>query len=194
MRITAGNLKNKEVLAKKKTHIKPTSSRVREAIFNLLNHGKFLSNLEILNDENPSIIENRVIADIFCGTGILGFEALSRGAKKVVFIDQSPESLQIARSNANSLGVSEKCNFIQSDATNLINCNIEIDLVFLDPPYNKNLVIPTLKSIVKNNWIKKGGLVMAEHGKLDKIEEISGLSLIDNREYNNTRLAFFKAI
>ncbi len=194
MRITAGNLKNKEVLAKKKTHIKPTSSRVREAIFNLLSHGKFLSELEIINDENPNIVENRIIADIFCGTGILGFEAISRGAKKVVFIDQNTESLQIARSNASKLGVIEKCNFIQADATNLINCNIEIDLVFLDPPYNKNLVTPTLKSIVKNNWIKKGGLIMAEHGKLDKIEEISGLQQIDYREYNNTRLAFFKAI
>ncbi len=194
MRITAGNLKNKEVLAKKKTHIKPTSSRVRMAVFNLLNHGKFLHKIDIINDENPSIVQDRIIADIFCGTGILGFEALSRGAKKVIFIDQSGESLQIARGNAAKLGVSDRCMFIQSDSTNLLKCTTEVDLVLMDPPYDQNLVMPALKSIAASGWIKNGGLVIAEHGKKDKVESTETFELLDEREYNNTRLSFFKKI
>lgn len=194
MRITAGSLRFKEVVAKKNTHIKPTSGKVREAVFNLLAHGKFLSQIDILTDENPSIINDRVIADIYCGTGILGFEAISRGAKRVIFIDQNEESLSIARKNAANLGVSEKCTFIHSDATRLIKCTTEIDLVLMDPPYNKSLVMPTLKNIAESGWIKNGGLIVAEHGKTDKAESTEEFELIDQRVYNNTRLSFFKSV
>lgn len=164
------------------------------AVFNLLAHGKFLHKIDILTEENPSMVQDRIIADIFCGTGILGFEALSRGAKKVVFIDENGESLQTAKTNALNLGVIDQCIFIQSDATNLIRCTIEVDMVLMDPPYNQNLVTPTLESIAKSGWVKKGGLVVAEYGKKDIVKTPESFELLDEREYNNTRLSFFKRI
>ena len=79
MRITGGTLKGKEVISKKKrhVHIRPTSGKVREALFNMLKHGRFLKEIDLISEDGRSIIEGRVIADIFCGTGILGFESSS---------------------------------------------------------------------------------------------------------------------
>jgi 16S rRNA (guanine966-N2)-methyltransferase len=194
MRITAGSLKNKEVLSfkdKDKT-VRPTSSKVREAVFNLLRHGRFLSEVDFLDDENPNLIENRVIADIFCGTGIVAFEALSRGASKVILVDQNDQSLQTARANAKSLAVSEKCVFLKANALQLPTAIYECDVIFLDPPYNIGILNPSIECLIKNKWLKKGGIIIAEHSKTEEVKDNEKLQKLDYRKYNNTSVTILK--
>ena len=194
MRITAGKYKNKLILSykDKKGELRPTSSKVRQAVFNLLAHGKFLRELDFITEENPSLIHGRVVADIYCGTGIMGFEAASRGAAKLLFVDMNGRTLDVTKENAANLGMSRECIFTRGDATMLPSAPAKADVIFMDPPYEAGLIPPTLKSLVKNGWLRDGGVVIAEHSKRDVIEGVEPFVLLDKREYNNTILSIFK--
>ena len=194
MRITAGKFKNKEILSyrDKKGELRPTSSKVRQAVFNLLQHGKFLRQVDFITEETPNLIDGRVIADIYCGTGIMGFEAASRGASNLLFVDMNGQTLDVARKNAANLKLFDECRFIKADATKLPRAPMKADVIFMDPPYEMKLAPPTLISLRENGWLRDGGVVIVEHSKREDIEAPEGFVLLDKKDYNNTFLSIFK--
>ena len=190
MRITAGDLKGKEVLSKKNEKtIRPTSGRVREAIFNLLKHGKFLQWDEM---EEDNILKGKNVVDIYSGTGILGFEAISRGAGSVTLIDKNDISLSLAKKTAEKFGLENQVNYLKANATNLPVANLKADIVFMDPPYDKNLVKPTMKSLVNAGWLNENAIIVAEHSKKENLKSWRPFDMVDQRKYNNTSVTIFR--
>ena len=163
-----------------KAHLRPTSDRVRESLFNLLAHGDY-----------PEIEGARVL-DLFAGTGALGFEALSRGASRVVFIDDGPAARGLIRQNIDTLGVIGQTKLWRRDATRLGPCRGEpFDLIFADPPYGKGIGIAALNSARAGGWIAPGALVVLEESGSAEVTYPEGLELRDDRIYGETRLLIF---
>ena len=127
MRIISGSLKSKKILTNKNFQYRPTTSKNREAIFNTISNLKFFKQYDILRDS--------VFLDMFCGSGIMGIEAISRGAKKVYFIDNNAEQLKLLTHNINLLNIQEKTKIIRSDIKFLPIADIKFDIIFIDPPY-----------------------------------------------------------
>jgi 16S rRNA (guanine966-N2)-methyltransferase len=148
MRVIAGKYKGATILSPKNKGIRPTSSMLREAIFNIL------MNLGVIEDAN--------VVDVCCGTGALGIEALSRGAKKAVFIDGSSEHLKLAWDNISHIKAQDNAVMIRSAAENLPPAREEFDLIFLDPPYFKGVADKALNSLVNNGWLKNGAIIVVE--------------------------------
>lgn len=154
--------------------IRPTSDKVRESLFNIL----------------QLKVPNAKFLDLFCGTGAMGIEALSRGAKKVVFNDFSRESLTLLKKNLEKVKVEEDYEIVNFDAVNFLrNTTEKFDVIFLDPPYKSELKNKCLPFI--NGALNDGGIAILE----DEIEfkgEIEGLVKYDKRKYGRVHLTFFK--
>jgi 16S rRNA (guanine966-N2)-methyltransferase len=165
---------------------------VREAVFNLLIHGKFLKHEEFLRDDNPSILESRKVVDIFCGTGALGIEALSRGAEHVTFVDQDPKILSITRRNIQNLGEDSSASFIRSDSTKLPHAPMKHDLAFVDPPYHSGTAHVALESLQRQGWLKSGAVVVVEHSKREDLKIPAHFHIIDERNYNVTSITLLQ--
>jgi 16S rRNA (guanine966-N2)-methyltransferase len=186
MRISGGKYVNKKIITHSKNvntdvEFKATMEKTRQAIFNIINHAEFIP---------ENFLRDAVVADIFCGSGSFGLEALSRGAKKAVFIDESPKQLEVARLNVESINETQNAQFIRADATNLPPMNTKCRIVYLDPPYNKNMAIKTLKSIVKSGILADEHLIVAETSKLEDIEDFDNIKVLDVRLYGKTKLTF----
>lgn len=155
MRIIAGKLRHQILLdSSKYKELHPTTDRNRQALFNVFTNGNFL------NDINFSLVDANVL-DLCCGTGAIGFEAISRGAKHLTAIDNNYEHLTIAKKNAQKLKISNNCNFILADAIKLPVCNENFDLIFIDPPYSFNYQI-IFEELSKKLYFKKNQLVVVE--------------------------------
>ena len=184
MRVIGGKWKSRKINSLYKASynpfIRPTADRVKENIFNIL---------ENLEAGNP-ILGARVL-DIFCGTGAMGIEAISRGASFCSFIDYSLISKQITEENINILCCKKETKFLLRNSMNLGVCPYEkYNLIFLDPPYKKNLLSKTIQNLCKFGWIDKNAILIVEK---DKDEEFNfKLQLIDNRIYGNTEILFLK--
>ncbi len=197
MRLTGGSLKGKSIFSHTEKTMRPTTSMVRESIFNILRHGKFLHEDDFITPphytQGTSLTENATILDIFCGTGVLGYEALSRGATACTFIDQNKRTLELARDNATQLGVAEQARFMRSDSTALPRAAAPVDIVFMDPPYGMALVKPALASLQQNGWLHRGTVLVVEQDKRDAVTEAEGFALLDNRTHDKTRLVIYQA-
>lgn len=176
MRIIAGKHKGRRIeLGKDNSTIRPTSQMAREAIFNILCHGKF--------GLNGHSFDGKHVADMFCGTGALGLEALSRGAESCLFIDQSRESLAIAKRNAAHMQEEDSVHFFGTDATRLPKARQAYDVIFLDPPYFSKLLPACLKSILEGGWLSEDGLIVVEHDNKETLTLPEGFELVDGRRY-----------
>lgn len=186
MRIIAGKYKGRKIEFGKDLNpaIRPTSDFAREAIFNILTHGR--------HGLNGHTFEDKAVLDVFCGTGAFGLEALSRGAAQVTFIDSARDSLSIARHNVERLGEQASAEFLFSDATQLPKARRPYDLIFLDPPYYKNLVPPSLKSLQSGGWIAKDGVLIAEHDEKEKLELPAEFTSLDSRRYGRAVVELLK--
>ena len=183
MRIIAGKHKGRNIRAVENHPFRPTTSRTREAIFSILASGRFLT------EEGDSILEGATIMDLYCGTGSLGLEALSRGAAKVVAIDIEQESINMVKENARSFQEQDNVITIRSDACALPKAKISADIVFMDPPYDKNLILPSLESLKKQNWLKNGAVIVAELDKSHNLEDCDdSFQIIDHRIYGKTQI------
>lgn len=189
MKITGGKYKGKNIDARPDKTLRPTSGRIREVVFNILRHGRFMKNENFIHDDNPDLIEGRRVVDIFCGTGALGIEALSRGAAHVTFIDQNAKTLSITHKNLESLGEENNSALIRSDSTNLPCATSPCNLVFIDPPYGMNLVTPSLKTLRDNGWLEMGSVIIVEQGKKDELVVPDGFNLLDERTHDVTNLS-----
>jgi 16S rRNA (guanine966-N2)-methyltransferase len=183
MRIVGGKFKGLHLTTPSDQATRPTSDRVREAVFNILVHG--ISGFEL---------EGVRVLDLFAGTGALGFEALSRGARHCQFVDESAEARGLVRTNADKLGVIGQCKIWRRDATDLGPCAPlpRFDLIFADPPYGKALGAKSLASLVHGDWINAGGLVVLEEIEKVDMPDVVGLTLIDERSYGETKVRFYR--
>ncbi len=171
-------------------NIRPTSDFAREAIFNILTHGK-------LGLEYHAVQDARVL-DLFCGTGALGLEALSRGAAHVTFMDKSRDSIAICRHNASTMKEESNCAFLTADASQLGACHTPYWLAFIDPPYHSKLIEPTLASLHKGKWLDNDAILVIEHdekeavtlpGHYEKLyERRYGRAIIEVLKYNSSAL------
>jgi 16S rRNA (guanine966-N2)-methyltransferase len=184
MRVTGGKLGGRRLIAPDDARVRPTSDRTRQAIFNILEHRDFNIGFTV---------ENAAVADLFAGTGALGIEALSRGARFCLLVDDSAESRALQRENIEALGLTGATKIWRRDATDLgplgAGAGGPFDLVFLDPPYHKNLIAPALKSLRDGGWLTQQALLVAETSKGEIFDPI-GFEKLDVRDYGETEIAF----
>lgn len=186
MRIIAGKHKGRRIELGKEAGqiVRPTSDYAREAIFNILCHGKHGLNGHSFSDKR--------VLDVFCGTGAFGLEALSRGAKHVTFIDNAREALNSARHNIQRIGEEPQVDFMLANATQLGKSRGVYDLVFLDPPYFKGMLVPTLNSLVAGGWVNEASLLVIEHDAKESISIPESFSKIDERKYGRAMVELLK--
>jgi 16S rRNA (guanine966-N2)-methyltransferase len=166
-------------------HLRPTSDRVRESLFNLLAHGDY---------DDPPLPEGRRVLDLFAGTGALGLEALSRGAARAVFIDDFAASRALVRENAEALGLTGQIKIWRRDATRLGPCRGEpFSLIFADPPYGSGLGGKALASARDGGWIAAGAVVVLEHAAAEAAPAVDWLRIADQRRYGETVITIFRA-
>ncbi|MDG1209629.1 MAG: 16S rRNA (guanine(966)-N(2))-methyltransferase RsmD [Paracoccaceae bacterium] len=186
MRIIGGKFRGKALAAPGaagggEAHLRPTSDRVRESLFNLLAHGPY-----------GGAPEGCRVLDLFAGTGALGLEAMSRGATRAILVDDHGPSRALIRTNVEAMGLMGATKIWRRDATNLgENRDNPYDLIFLDPPYRKGLGAKALKSAKDGGWIAEGALVIYE-GAADE-EAPAFNDLLDERKYGDTRILIARA-
>ncbi len=187
MRIISGKHKGRRIdlLKEASGAVRPTSDFAREAVFNILSHGKIAA--------NHSFVGKNVL-DIFCGTGAFGLEALSRGAGSVTFIDSSREVLNNARYNTQRMGEMEKVDFIQANAPKIGSARRKYSLVFLDPPYFEKLIPPTLVSLHEGGWIATDALIIIEHDSKEDIKVPDCFAVLDQRKYGRAVIEVLQAV
>jgi 16S rRNA (guanine966-N2)-methyltransferase len=183
MRIVGGKFRGREIKGPTSGATRPTSDRVRESIFNILAHGIAGFALE----------EARVM-DLFAGTGALGLEAVSRGAKFCCFVEEDAAARGVIRTNADSCGVIGQCKIWRRDATLLGPCvpQTPYGLVFVDPPYTKGLGERALTALVEGGWLSLGGVVVLEEAEKAQVADVPGLTLLDQRVYGDTQVRFYR--
>ncbi len=183
MRIVGGTFKGRGLASPKGDGTRPTSDRVRESIFNILSHS-----IEGFD------LESARVMDLFAGTGALGFEALSRGARFCQFVEEAVEARGVIRNNADALGVIGQCKIWRRDATELGPCapQTPFDLIFADPPYAKGFGEKALASVMDGGWLSPGGVVVLEEAEKISVADIPGLTLIDTRSYGDTQVRFYR--
>lgn len=183
MRIIGGNLKAKKLYSARGKVIRPTSDRLRESIFNIL----------------AFHVKQAVVLDLFAGTGALGIEALSRGAKSALFVDIHNEALYVIKRNIKACKIENKSKIIRWDIIKNLNCirsdKAAFDLIFIDPPYNKKFLEPTLHNLRKVGSVKKGACLIVEHSLLEPIPlDFPEYKLQDQRKYGKTLVSFLTYI
>lgn len=161
-------------------HLRPTSDRVREAIFNLLING---------GHGNP--VAGAQVLDLFAGTGALGLEALSRGAAHVTFVDDGAKALALLRANIAKMRLDAETRVLRQDARRLPpNPGAPCTLVFLDPPYGKALGEAALAAAARGGWLAPGAMIVWEESTAPVPPE--GFSQIDQRKYGDTRVTLLR--
>ncbi|MBW2603574.1 MAG: 16S rRNA (guanine(966)-N(2))-methyltransferase RsmD [Deltaproteobacteria bacterium] len=183
LRIIGGALKGKKLYSVRDRSIRPTADRLRESIFNILSHR----------------VLDAVVMDLFAGTGALGIEALSRGAESVVFVDNRKTALSVIRRNIDSCRLDQKANIVRWNIRQNLNCirskQQNFDLIFLDPPYDKNLIKPTLLNLDNSHSLKNGACIMVEHSISEPIPtDLFAFDLLDQRKYGKTLVSFLNYV
>lgn len=181
MRIIAGEFKGREIRTTTGPGYRPAMGKVRGALFSML--------------EARGVVwpETRVL-DIFAGSGSLGFEALSRGALEVTFIESMPKAAALIRDNAARLGIdNSRLHVLAEEAGKVLNRPPlqAFDVVFIDPPYGQNLMAPAIGAILRKGWLAPGGIINAEvesGHKFDPEKEHPELEVAADRRYGQTRV------
>lgn len=178
MRIISGIAKGTKLYTLKGDNTRPTLDRVKEALFNKINFQ----------------LENAVILDLFAGSGALGLEALSRGAKYAYLGENSYEAANIIKQNIQKTKMQDKTSLIVKDYNKVLNDlkNIKFDIIFLDPPYNTNYDIEAIIFILENNLLQDNGLIILETDskeKEDKLKKIN-IKIDDARKYGRVKPLF----
>ena len=180
MRIVGGRLRGRLLEAPATRAIRPTSERLRESIFDILVH------------RHAGVVEGARVVDLFAGSGALGIEALSRGAKFALFVDNGPEARALLRANVEAFALGGVTRIWRADATLLgkAPAGPPFTLAFLDPPYDKGLAGPALAGLVEGGWLTSGALVVVEESAEAEIGTPTALRIVDERVYGETKVVF----
>ncbi len=172
MRIDSGKFKGRRLIENKYPHIRPTTDKVRQAIFTKLQF--FLPEKKVL--------------DLFCGTGAMSIEALSRGAGSVTMVDKDFRSVAMAKENLKNMGIDQKV--VKCDALIFLDkCTEQFDLIILDPPYKSGLYGVVLKKIYDKKLLTGDGVIVCEHAKEDKFET-DKFQVYDEKKYGNIAVTY----
>jgi 16S rRNA (guanine966-N2)-methyltransferase len=186
MRIVAGQHRGRPLFAPEGDVVRPTGDRAREALFNILAHGRLSA------ADGPAYAGARVL-DAFAGTGALGLEALSRGAAYAVFIEDDRLALAALRRNIAALGEEKRTRIIATDALRPPRADAPCTLAFLDPPYPQGLAGAALDALHKAGWLAPGALCAVETAAREDLAAPPGFGLLDDRRYGKARLRFLRA-
>lgn len=185
MRITGGAFGGRVLAAPSDARVRPTADKVRQAIFNVLNHNDFGIGFSL---------QGARVADLFAGTGALGIEALSHGASYALLVDDSAESRALIRENVETLGLTGITKIWRRDATKLgplpAGAGGAFDLVFLDPPYREGLLGKALESLAGENWLAPNALIVAESARDEEDTLADAFVVLADRLYGDTRVRF----
>ena len=183
MRIIGGEFKGRRLFAARGEKTRPTADRIREAIFNILS----------------SRVDAAVVLDLFAGTGALGLEALSRGAQIAVFIESRKNALSVLRRNVNAMGLENRSTIFNWDILKNLNClrafSASINLVFMDPPYARQMIEPTLSNLHTCGGLEAGAQVILEHSPREAVQvDALPFYLEDQRTYGKTLVSFLSYV
>lgn len=189
MRVISGKARGTKLNSIESITTRPTLDRVKESLFNIL----------------QEYINQKVVLDLFAGSGALGIEALSRNAKNATFCDNNKQAIQMIRTNLERTRLLEKSEIINLDykkCIELLNTkNKKFDLIFLDPPYKEDIAIDSLKLIIKNNLVNNKGIIVIETDEVIRdlkelndamIIELQNVKIFDQRKYGRANLIFLK--
>lgn len=179
MRIIGGEFRGRALASVGKGddagRLRPTSDRVRESLFNIVEHSKNIN------------LNGAIVLDLFAGTGALGFEALSRGAAAVTFVEKGRVAQSLIRKNAGFLKCEDRIRLIGRDATKLPDAPATVsNICFLDPPYGKELGERALSAAKAGGWLAPGCLVVLEEGR--RVQLPAGFECHEVREYGDTHI------
>ncbi len=179
MRVVGGKLRGRNLATPSDDAIRPTSDRVREAVFNWLLHGDPVARIE----------GGRVI-DLFAGTGALGIEALSRGATFCLFVEEAAEARGLIRRNIEAFGLTGVTKLWRRDATDLGPAGnmMPYDVAFLDPPYGKGLGEKALAALAEGGWLVPDALCVLEERKGADLALPQAFDVLDQREWGDTQV------
>ena len=181
MRVIAGEKRHLLLKTLNDLSIRPTTDKIKETLFNMIQFD----------------VQGVNFLDLFAGTGAIGIEALSRGAKMATFVDNNDKSIKVIKENLEHTGLSEKANVIKSDARlsleNLSRKNESYDIVFMDPPYDKDLYRPVFEKLSKSNIINNDSIIILEVALKDDavgIEDL-GFKISKIKKYKSNKHIFF---
>jgi 16S rRNA (guanine966-N2)-methyltransferase len=179
MRIISGTSKGRRLVTQRGQALRPTSDRVKESIFNILG----------------GEVEGKSVLDLFAGTGNLGIEALSRGAKRALFVEKGRQALQLIQKNLLQCGMEGRAEILPKDvnrAIGMLNRKGEaFDLILMDPPYEKGLIRKTLMKLNSQKIYHKDSILVIEHGRREPIPDIvEGWNLTRQRKIGDTLISF----
>jgi 16S rRNA (guanine966-N2)-methyltransferase len=198
LRIIAGEHKGRRLAPIRGLSIRPTADRIRESVFSILG----------------ADVENAVVLDLFAGTGALGLEALSRGAATAYFIDNDSRALSVVKKSIGMMNLGKRAQTIQWDIARNLDCirrggpsrpcrfsgdsggsgGSGFDLVFIDPPYNRNLIGKTLAHLNQGDILSLDATIILEHSRTELIpDDGSGYPVVDQRTYGRTCISFLRA-
>lgn len=182
MRIISGTAKGTRLYTLEGETTRPTLDRVKESLFNIIQNK----------------IQDSIFLDLFSGSGAIGLEAVSRGAKKSILCDRSKDAIKIIKNNTQKTHLENKVEIFNKDFKELLKSDIKkIDIVYIDPPYKTDYIFESLKIITENNNLNEDGLIILETDELDRIlKHIDKLKLevIDQRKYGRAYLIFLKEV
>ncbi len=180
MRIVAGRFRGRRLAAPPGLAVRPTGERTREALFDVLSRGT----------DGARALDGQLVLDAFAGSGALGLEALSRGARQVSFMESQAAALAVLRDNLRQLGAEEACQVLKADVLRPPKAAALVDLVLMDPPYNQGMAEPALTALHAAGWIGPDTLTIVELMAKEPFDPPKGFALSDQRKYGKARLVF----
>jgi 16S rRNA (guanine966-N2)-methyltransferase len=181
MRVISGTYKGRTLKSVRDPRLRPAAEHVRESIFNIL--------------QNRLSLRGAHVLDLFAGSGSLGFEALSRGAARVVFVDEWRGATKIIEENSRLLHCDDRCEIIKADVHRFLrHAEGQYDLVFVDPPYRLEGAPDIPHKIFEMGLLSPAGLIIMEHATRTRIQSDGSLSLVSERTFGSTKVSFFSFI
>jgi len=179
MRVVSGSARGCKLSSPEGMDTRPTTDRIKETLFNIL---------------SPEIYDCSFL-DIFSGSGGIGIEALSRGAKKAVFVENSQSAYKVIEANLEKTRLKNKAEIIRADALKAVEMlrakNEKFDIVFMDPPYMKNFAWPVMEAIRDGGLLSKDGIIIVEESSEAQIPEIKGYEMYRTKDYKTTVMSFW---
>lgn len=178
MRIIAGRFKGRKLVSFQAGHIRPTTDRVKESLFNKV----------------ATHVSGARVLDLFAGTGNLGLEALSRGAQEVVFVEKSGKSLQVLSKNLSLLGVKEEVEIVREDVIRFLKKwnGAPFDLALVDPPFTQKIAHQVMEVLSQSQAVSPGGLVVIESSHQERIDDdYPPFKFLDRRSFGDKNVSFF---
>lgn len=181
MRVISGIARGSKIETIDSLKTRPTLDRVKEALFNILQ-----------ND-----IKDSIVLDLFAGSGALGIESLSRGAKKAYFCDNNIDAIKVIKRNLEKTRLIDNAEVFFGDYTKLLNkIKEKIDIIFIDPPYKSDLGVKALKELINKELINENSIIVIETDEIDRdikeLNDVRGVTIIDERKYGRANLIFVK--